>query len=86
MDAAGDNRTEDTMRSFHRTTMINFLHNCTCDRNGYVHCTIKAVMAADYGHGERLTRDEAREIARDNREAARAAFAALDRWQAENAR
>jgi hypothetical protein len=72
------------MRSFHSTTLVNFLPAHTADRQGYVHCTIQAVLRADYGAA--VTRAEARDIARKNREAARTAYAALSRWQAENAR
>ena len=68
--------------SYHVSNLGSFGGYVRPDVDGYVHTSIRAVRRGSWGY--RPTIDEAREIARHNREGSRAAERAIQAWRDHN--
>jgi len=68
--------------TYHKSNLGSFGGDVRADMDGYVHTSIVEVMAGHWDlAGERMTRDMAREIARENREATRSAERCIAEWR-----
>ena len=66
-------------KSFHISNLGSFGGNLTADMDGYVYTTISGVLSGRWDG--KMTRDQAREIARDNKVELAEAEAELAEWQ-----
>lgn len=72
--------------SYHKTNFGSFSGHVQADIDGYVHTSIKDVMAGNWDEmGGRMTREQAAEIAAANRKATQEAEADLAEWRQKNA-
>lgn len=68
-------------KSYHITNLGSFTDGLRPDIDGYVHLTTKAVLNGRWdGAGPEWTREQAEEIALENREATESAEAAIADW------
>ena len=68
--------------TFHESNFGSFAGNLQSDMDGYVHTSIKDVMAGNWDSaGDGMTRELASRIARENREEINSAERSIAEWQ-----